>query len=213
MREQSRRRAAGAKSRAEYRAAMSIPGPPPWEAKGMSRATWYRRRANGTESVERSSALCPTSSPSLPHHRQRLPNTELDTETPCPQGTPPLGQPSLETGSVPIGEIRGNEHGPSLTGEGGNGHGPSLTADGPRAMGEGENADRPRLTGNGHDAAPDPEPLCACCGEPGDVLRDPLMRDRRGRLVHRTCHDRDESDWSIAMVPAAPTRATAWRTS
>jgi RecA-family ATPase len=37
--------------------------------------------------------------------------------------------------------------------------------------------------------------LCAHCGEPGNVLNNPLMRDRHGRLIHRTC--RDEADLSV----------------
>jgi hypothetical protein len=165
VREQSRRRANGAKSRTEY--LTTVAGPRPWEAEGISRRTWYRRRAAAATE---------------PHHRQRLPNTgeqtamSVVTETPCPQETVALGQPFLGTGSVSMEKRRGNGHEPSAMGEGGNGH-------------------EPRVTGNGHDAAPDPEPLCACCGEPGNTLRDPLMRDRHGRLIHRRC--RDESDWSV----------------
>jgi hypothetical protein len=54
---------------------------------------------------------------------------------------------------------------------------------------------RPVEPAPGPPRAPDhaPEPVCACCGEPGDVLRAPLMMDRYKRLVHRAC--RDQSDW------------------
>lgn len=43
-RKRRNRRAAGARPRAEYLAAAKHTGPKPWEAAGMSRATWYRRR-------------------------------------------------------------------------------------------------------------------------------------------------------------------------
>jgi hypothetical protein len=48
LREQERRRAAGAKSRAEYEA-QSISKAKPWEALGMSRASWYRHQRQTAE--------------------------------------------------------------------------------------------------------------------------------------------------------------------
>jgi hypothetical protein len=211
MHNQAKRRARGTKTRAEYLAAVSVLGPRRWEAEGKSRRTWYRhRKAAATESVDRASALSPTSSPSLPHDRQRLPNTEeqvaksVVTETPCPQGASPFGQPSLGTGSVCTEKRRESADEPCATEKRrGSGDEPCATAESTgKSMGARGNGHEPRLTGNGHDAVPalvpDSEPVCACCGEPGDILSDPLMRDRHGRLVHRRC--RDETDWSVPQA-------------
>jgi hypothetical protein len=225
MHNQSKRRARGVRSRAEYLAEAAA-RPRPWEAKGISRATWYRR--GGAASRETHSGLTVPQAP------------------PVVNGTTPFQEPTV---------VRLPLHGlaPSAIVETGcvSNQDRKQIADRPRLTGEGGNADRPRLTGNGHDAAPAPEAvpvnvtaakrrgrpslgaqamtvaerkrrerskrngdrsqdalpdrppelppaevkLCAHCGEPGNVLNDSLMRDRHGRLVHRAC--RDETGWSV----------------
>jgi putative DNA primase/helicase len=51
------------------------------------------------------------------------------------------------------------------------------------------------LSANSPKPAPAEAELCARCGKPGNTLNNSLMRDRRGRLVHRTC--RDETNWTV----------------
>ena len=54
-----RRREAGVKSRAEYEAE-SLTRARPWEAEGVSRATWYRRRETGVKRCMVVWWLCPS---------------------------------------------------------------------------------------------------------------------------------------------------------
>lgn len=75
-RETARRRAKGAKPRAEYEA-QSISRAKPWEALGISSRTWYRRRAK-----------------------------EADVTSPCPPSIPSIGGHALLTTSPVAGVMR-----------------------------------------------------------------------------------------------------------
>lgn len=117
-RETARRRAKGAKPRAEYEA-QSISRAKPWEALGISGRTWYRRRAKEAGVT----SPCPPSIPSIGGHAllTTSPRSGRDALRAGPRGPRPCGLRQPERADEP-GIYYGEEGSPGRQFSGGESH-------------------------------------------------------------------------------------------